>query len=236
MLADYALGANQGGYTSEQKKQINDAGKLFTYSGIGKDKTTTTAKTSSGTGSAVGSSSGGGGTDLAAMYASILAQQQAARQAAYDAAAAAQKQNYDYNVSQVNKAADKALQEAYINKMNAARTMQQNLSAQGLGGGMSETTQASLLNNYENSRNNTENSRSDNLTSLGNTYQNNMAQLRAQLMSGQAADLAQYTTNLMNLAATNGISPTSMDQASVSNPTNNLYYQYLQQLLNSQTV
>lgn len=129
--------------------------------------------------------------------------QRRAREEAYQRSAAQQKANYEYGQGELNRATENALQQAYINKMMSERNLAQQLSAQGLNGGASETTTAGMLNNYNNSRNALETERQNQLASLANTYQNNMAQLENQRASGDAADLSQYQTNLANLTANN---------------------------------
>lgn len=129
--------------------------------------------------------------------------QRRAREEAYQRSAAQQKTNYEYGQGELNSATDNALQQAYINRMLQQRNLAQQLSAQGLNGGASETTTAGMLNNYNNSRNALETERQNQLASLLNTYQNNMAQLENQRASGDAADLSQYQTNLANLTANN---------------------------------
>lgn len=129
--------------------------------------------------------------------------QRRAREEAYQRSAAQQKANYEYGQGELNRATENALQQAYINKMMSERNLAQQLAAQGLNGGASETTTAGMLNNYNNSRNALETERQNQLASLENTYQNNMAQLENQRASGDAADLSQYQTNLANLTANN---------------------------------
>lgn len=129
--------------------------------------------------------------------------QRRAREEAYQRSAAQQKANYEYGKGELNRATDNALQQAYINRMLQQRNLAQQLSAQGLNGGASETTTAGMLNNYNNSRNALETERQNQLASLANTYQNNMAQLENQRASGDAADLSQYQTDLANLTANN---------------------------------
>lgn len=129
--------------------------------------------------------------------------QRKAREEAYQKAAAQQRANYDFSAGQVNDATGKALQEAYINRMLQSKNLQQSLSAQGLNGGVSETTTAGMYNNYNNARNDLETERQSQLANLLNTYQNNMAQLEQQRASGAAADLSQYQTALQNLTAGN---------------------------------
>ena len=155
----------------------------------------------------------------AQMQANILAQMRAAEEAqrkareeAYQKAAAQQKENYNFSVGQVNDATADALREAYVNRMMQQRNLNQQLTAQGLTGGASETTTASMLNNYNNSRNALERENQRQLGDLLNTYQNNMAQLEAQRASGEAASLSDYQAALMNFAANNGVSLISLLQ------------------------
>lgn len=129
--------------------------------------------------------------------------QRKAREEAYARGTAQQQTNYEYGRGQVNDATDSALRQAYINRMQQQRNLNQVLSAQGLNGGASETTTAGMLNNYANSRNALESERAAQLASLMNTYQNNLAELANQKASGDAADLTSYQTNLGNLAANN---------------------------------
>ncbi len=181
------------------------------------------------------SSSGGGGGGYAAPdYSGIIsslksALQQslneslAARQAAYDNTQKLYAQNrdsqldslleaYNFGKGQVNQDADRSLQEAYLARMQAQRTLPQLLSAQGITGGLSETTAAGLLNNYGNSRNNIETGRAQNLASLLNTYQTGkaeaereyntlLAQAYDQLQQDQAADRKAYNSSLASLMA-----------------------------------
>lgn len=186
-------------------------------------KPSTSQKPSGNTNSG-GAVGGGGGTTVAApqqssgpSYVDLLAQwqaeQQAARDAAYRAAAMQQKKNYSYAQGQLNDATNKALQEAYINKMLTLKNMPQQLTAQGLNGGASETTLGSMNNNYANARNSLENERQAQLSSLLNAYQNNMAQLEAERAGGAAANLSALTPQLMALAANNGVDLVNLVQA-----------------------
>lgn len=129
--------------------------------------------------------------------------QRKAREEAYARGTAQQQTDYEYGRGQVNSAADEALRQTYINRMQQQRNLNQLLSAQGLNGGASETTTAGMLNNYANSRNTLESERTAQLANLMNTYQNNLAELANQKASGDAADLTGYQTNLGNLAANN---------------------------------
>lgn len=138
--------------------------------------------------------------------------QRKAREEAYQRAASQQKENYNFSAGQVNDATAKALQEAYVNRMLQQKNLAQQLSAQGLNGGASETTTAGMYNDYNNSRNNLETERQKQLASLINTYQNNMAQLENQRASGDAAALSQYQTALQNLTAGNTANLVSLMQ------------------------
>lgn len=164
-------------------------------------------------------------------YEAALENQRKARQAAYDAAVAAQRAEYNNNVSKVNDAADKALREAYINKMQSQRTMSQQMAAQGLNGGYSETTAAGMLNNYGNARNELETERSSQLNDLNITLQNNIAAARNILQNGVAGDYADYYTNLANLAANNPTASISTEQSGTGTTSGATLYQLYQQLI-----
>lgn len=167
-------------------------------------------------------------------YTEALRAQQRARQRAYDAAAAAQRQQYENSVRNVNSAAERALQDAYVNKMQNQRTMNQGLTAQGMTGGASETALSRLLNSYDNSRASTENARLENLANLENTYLNNMASLRGILSNGQAGDISQYMSNIASLAAQNGVNPLTLYQQSGGDTSSaQSYYEWLQNYLAS---
>lgn len=142
--------------------------------------------------------------------------EQKARDEAYQKAAAAQQSAYQNNVNQLNGATNNALREAYINRMLSQRNLQQQLSAQGISGGASESTQASMLNNYESSRNDLEQERQNQLANLMQTYQNNMAALEQQRASGQSASLNQYQLALANLAANNGVNLLNLSQGTTA--------------------
>lgn len=84
-------------------------------------------------------------------------------------------ENYDYDAEKIARNAENALREAYINRMMSQKNLQQQLNAQGLTGGAAESVIAGLMNNYGNARNNIETQRMNDLASLLNTYQNNLA-------------------------------------------------------------
>lgn len=161
----------------------------------------------------------GGGYDYASMMQSMLEQQRAAAQAAYNNAmgrlqdAWGNTQNalranldstlgnlenqYNYSSDKLNNDASKSLREAYINYMLNKKNLAQGLSAMGLSGGATESTQANMYNNYGNSRNNINTTLNDNLASLLNNYQNNVANAN-QLYNTQYADAINNFTNNIN--------------------------------------
>lgn len=175
--------------------------------------------------------------NIRSAYESALAEQRRARQRAYDAAVSAQRAEYDANVNKVNSQADKALREAYINKMQTQRTMGQQMAAQGLNGGYSETTAAGLQNNYGNARNALETERGNQLNDLNITLQNNLAAARNILDSGTASDYAQYQTNMANLYANNPVQTMSLEQngAGIGNSGATLYQLYQQMVAGGAT-
>lgn len=99
---------------------------------------------------------------------------------------------YDSSKNEVNADANKSLREAYINYMLNKKNLNQNLTAQGIGGGAAESTMAGMYNNYGNSRNNINTTLNDNLTSLENTYQGNISNANQQYNSAYANALSDY--------------------------------------------
>lgn len=175
---------------------------------------------SSGGGTSTGGTTvGTGGYDYASMMQSMLDQQKAAAQTAYSNAmgrlqnAWGETQNalrsnldntlnnlqnqYNYSSDKLNADAGKSLREAYINYMLNKKNLNQGLSAMGLSGGATESTQANMYNNYGNARNNINTTLSDNLASLLNNWQNNVASAN-QLYNTQYADAINNFTNNIN--------------------------------------
>lgn len=126
----------------------------------------------------------------------------AALNAAYNGQIQALKENYNSTLGQlqsdyehgaagVNYNADNALQQAYINQMMTLKSLPQQLSAQGIGGGAAETTLAGVYNNYGNSRNEIDVARGQ---SLGD--------LLAQLNAGKSQAQQAYNSQLSDAQAT----------------------------------
>ena len=113
---------------------------------------------------------------------------------------------YDYSKGNINADADKSLKEAYINKMLSQKNLQQQLSAQGISGGASESATAGLINNYGNARNEIDTTRGENLAGLEQTYNSNLADLMSNYIAAKqsAADQnLQYRMQLENALANN---------------------------------
>lgn len=100
--------------------------------------------------------------------------------AALDAAHTAQQES-------IRRATEEAQRQAYISSMVAERDLEQNLSAQGLSGGASESTLAKLRNNYANNRNSNEKEYLNTSTDLGIAYQSELANLESQYQQLQEA-------------------------------------------------
>lgn len=104
--------------------------------------------------------------------------------------------NNAQNTSAINADAEEALRQAYINNMLSRKSLQQAMTAQGLNGGATETTRASLENNYGNARNSIDTTRNRNLAELLSQYQNNLAGIRQQYNTG----LSELDANKLNYA------------------------------------
>ena len=158
---------------------------------------------------------------LMQVYGAALDAQRAQRRAAYEAAVREQQQLYEQNAAKVNSAADKALREAYINKMQTQRTLGQQMAAQG-------------QNNYGNARNALETERSGQLNDLNITLQNNIAAARKILDTGNAGDYRQYLTDVAKLIAANPTQSLSMEQGGAgSTGSGKGLYELYQEMLNS---
>ena len=109
--------------------------------------------------------------------------------------------DYDASRYSVNRDANKSLQEAYINKMLSNKNLAQNMAAQGLSGGASETTMAGMENNYGNARNNIQTVQNENLGNLENLYnqnRNSAYQAYNDQLAQDALTKAQYMTQFEN--------------------------------------
>lgn len=98
----------------------------------------------------------------------------------YDSTTGQLKDQFDYQNKSVNTDAENSMRQAYINSMLQQKDLGQKMSAQGLNGGMSETTMASLNNNYSNARNNIDTTRQKSLSDLNQTYTGNLAEAQRQ--------------------------------------------------------
>jgi len=168
---------------------------------------------------------GGGGFDYAAYLAELMAQKQAAAQAAYErtmsriasgygSAYDSLKGNYESAVDRLNASRDKSmgdvnsdaessLRQAYINSMMTRKNLNQRLSAMGYNGGATESTMASLENQYGNSRNDIQETLNKNIANLDMTYGDNLAQALQSFNSAKAnLDLQRMQ---MEIAAENAL-------------------------------
>ena len=143
---------------------------------------------------------------------------------------------YDASKGEVNRDAERALREAYVNKMMSGKDLQQQLTAQGISGGAAESTLASLQNNYGNSRNGIETTRNDNLTELLNTYQNNMAAAEQEYYNRLAAAEDQKTQLAMQIenALANALTGSYESQINALTGADSTYYDFMGDLLKQQ--
>lgn len=110
----------------------------------------------------------------------------------------------------LNQNAENSLRQAYINNMLAQRGLSQQLSAQGINGGATESTLAAMRNNYGNQRNNINTTLNNNLKELtqgynsdvaaaDRDYQNNLASANTDLTNRQAELYNTLMGNYMNI-------------------------------------
>lgn len=100
----------------------------------------------------------------------------AAMQENLDSARGALADAYDRSKKSIADDATASLKQAYINKELSEKNFDQQMSAQGLTGGASETTRAAMSNNYGNARNDINAQKAKNLSDLEGQYNQNIAQ------------------------------------------------------------
>lgn len=207
-------------------------------SGVNGARTTTTTTKRGGTGSGSGTSNSTADAYNALLaayrqndYSDYLNQMRAAAQSAYDRGMSALNDaygaqmnslssnlndtknqlanQYNYSRGNINNDAADSLKQAYINRMQSERNLGQQMSAQGLSGGATETTMANMLNNYGNARNNIQTTANRSLADLEQNYNSNLSQAMQAYNSAVAnANLqkAQQAMQLENALANNQIS------------------------------
>lgn len=119
---------------------------------------------------------------------------------------------YNYSRGNINTDAEDSLRQAYINRMQSQRNLGQQMAAQGLSGGATETTLANMLNNYGNARNDINTTANRSLADLEQNYNSNLSQAIQAYNSAVAnANLqkAQQAIALENALSNNQISALS---------------------------
>ena len=109
--------------------------------------------------------------------------------------------SHNNSLGKIDNSAKKSLREAYINRKLSERNLGQQLAAQGMSGGASESAMAGLANAYGNSRNGITDTWNTNKADLENTYQNSLANILQEYNSNLAqleAQRAQYAMQLQN--------------------------------------
>lgn len=117
--------------------------------------------------------------------------------------------SYNRSRQSINNDAESSLRQAYINNMLSQKNLGQQMSAQGLTGGATETTLANMANNYGNARNNINTTVNSNLSDLEGNYNSNLAQAQQAYNSAVASanmQKAQQAMALENALANNEIS------------------------------
>lgn len=112
----------------------------------------------------------------------------------YDDTLAQLQKSYESGTGTVNKNADSAQQQAYVNYMLSKRDMPQQLVALGISGGAAESNLADMYNSYGDTRNKTDLTRAENLAklleSLDSNKSNALQTYNKQLSSDDAQRLA----------------------------------------------
>lgn len=168
-----------------------------------------TGGNSANSGSSGGKSGSGGGNSYAQNYYNnslnalqdAYAQKLASLQGNLESQRNALKSDYDLSKNSLTADAERALQEAYVNKMMNEKALEQQLNSQGLNGGATESTMASMMNNYGSSRNNINTAYASNLAQLENAYLNNLAMAQQSYndaVAKAASDNANYRLELEN--------------------------------------
>lgn len=107
--------------------------------------------------------------------------------------------SYNRSRENITDDAENSLKQAYINRKLSERNLGQQMSAMGLSGGATETTLASMNNNYGNARNNIDNETNKNLSSLEGNYNDSLAQALQAYNSAVATANAQKAQQAMAL-------------------------------------
>ena len=85
--------------------------------------------------------------------------------------------SYNRSAGQLGTVREQAMRDAYVSQQKAMRDMPVTLAAQGIRGGMTESTYGNLLKTYQNSRNAATTSYNQQYGDLTQNYQNNMTEL-----------------------------------------------------------
>lgn len=142
----------------------------------------------------------------------------------------------DKSRGEINDDSEQSMRQAYINNMLSRRDLQQNMTAQGMSGGATESTMASLENNYGNARNQIDTQRNKSLKDLEQTFSNNLAQALQQYNSQMSALnqwRAQQEINA-EYALTNFMQGYAQNFSSLA-PSNDAYLAALSALANNQS-
>lgn len=227
------VNARDAGYPSSMGTSSGSTGRQLRSTTSGSTKSSGSSR--SGSSSSSSSTANAYNALLAAYrqndYSDYLNQMRQAAQDAYDRGMGALNSAYDsqlnslssnlnetksqlanqYNRSKGNitQDAENSLRQAYINNMLNRKNLSQQMSAQGLTGGATETTMANMLNNYGNARNNINTTMNNNLSNLEGNYSDNLSQaMQAYNSAVASANLqkAQQAMSLENALANNQIS------------------------------
>ena len=122
----------------------------------------------------------------------------AGQMAAYNKQLENEKRIYDRSVEKLGAAQDAAMQEAYLASREAQRQLPQALAAQGMHGGLTESSMVDLANNYQNSRNNVATTYADNLADVELDYMGRVSEIEGLIAQAQAEANAARIDAMLN--------------------------------------
>lgn len=153
-----------------------------------------------------------------------------------DSTLADMQRSHDTNAETLNANASRGLRDAYVNMMLAKRDLPQQLAAQGISGGLTESTLAGLNNQYGSARGEINTGLNDSMTQLLNALMDNQGQANRAYTEQLAADEANRVNYEMQLRSNleNRIADIMSSQYDNISQLDSTYYQNMMNLAKQQ--